>query len=239
MRRTSSVICSFIFCITALVGCATPEPPRWTTYEEAVSSILISQDEQTLVVVTPNYHYILGASPGIVKTLKSSFKKYVSAYFSDFKVDLSGSIEGKVQLNVDGLAIVIDEGIDSEKKIDEAKSIGYQERYSQPFLVYDNDKPLKWMPGPLLVYKDIPLKGKRYKAESQLPKEIMLNKTYRILVTEERTQEAIEEERRKLQSPIRVAKDGLVTIASIPLFVIFGLGGTAACMAVRPDGQCY
>ncbi len=238
MHRTSSVICSLIFCVTALVGCATPEPPRWARYEEAVSSILISQDEQTLVVVTPNYHYIFGAPPGIVKTIKSSFKKYVSAHFSDFKVGLSGSIEGKVHLYVDGLAIVVDEGIDSEKKIDEAKSIGYQELRSEPFLVYDNDKPLKWMPGPLLVY-NIPLKGKRHKAELQLPQEMKLNKTYRISITEERTQEAIEEERKKLQSPIRVAEDGLVTILSIPLFVIFSLGGTAACMAVQPDGQCY
>jgi hypothetical protein len=59
-------------------------------YTEHISSVLISQDEKKLVVVTRNFHYIFLAQPTLVKTLKSSFHPYVSGRFSDFRVSSNG-----------------------------------------------------------------------------------------------------------------------------------------------------
>lgn len=73
-----------------------------STYTEHISSVLVSQDETKLVVVTHNFHYIFAAQQTLVKTLKSSFHPHVSGRFSDFRVSSSGLTSGKVTLVVSG-----------------------------------------------------------------------------------------------------------------------------------------
>jgi hypothetical protein len=73
-----------------------------SNYTERISSVLISQDEKKLVVVTRNYHYIFPAQPTLVKTLKGSFHPHVSGRFADFRVSPYGVTSGKVTLVVAG-----------------------------------------------------------------------------------------------------------------------------------------
>lgn len=69
-------------------------------YREQVSSVLVSKDGKTLVVVGKNHHYIFDAPPAIVRTLTSDYQKYVSAAFGEFLVNDSQRIEGRYALHI-------------------------------------------------------------------------------------------------------------------------------------------
>jgi hypothetical protein len=90
----------FFYCSAAasLSGCAsTPDAP---TTNEIVSSVLVSEDDKKLVVMTPGYHYIFELPPTLLTTLKSDFHPYVEAIFSGFKVNSKGQVSGSVNLTV-------------------------------------------------------------------------------------------------------------------------------------------
>ena len=79
-------------------SCVTSD--EWRTYNESVSSVLISSDNSKLVVMTPRYHYIFDATPSLIGTLKGAFHPYVKATFGGFRVFRSGRTLGTVTLIV-------------------------------------------------------------------------------------------------------------------------------------------
>ena len=87
-----------------LSGCVTEQlwksEPAQDAYRERVSSVLITKDGKTLVVVGKDHHYIFDAPPAIVRTLTSDYQKYVVASFGEFSVDGSQKIEGRYALQI-------------------------------------------------------------------------------------------------------------------------------------------
>lgn len=87
------------FAISGVSSCATQyKVPVETTYKEVVSSVLMSADEKTLVVMTDHFHYIFDIPAPLVQALKGTFHPYVKATFSTFRVDARGKMSGAISL---------------------------------------------------------------------------------------------------------------------------------------------
>lgn len=82
----------------SLSGCVSS--PNAATTNEIVSSVLVSEDGNRLVVMTPSYHYIFELPPTLLTALKSDFHPYVEAIFSEFRVNSKGRVRGNVNLTV-------------------------------------------------------------------------------------------------------------------------------------------
>jgi len=113
-----------ILVIFAATGCATnavmDKMDSVVTYTEEVSSILISEDGKQLVFIGNNYHYIFDVPEQLLLTLKSSFRKSISAHFGKFRIDKNNNIKGKV-------GIVLYEPLSGMQRY-EAISIGYESK---------------------------------------------------------------------------------------------------------------
>jgi hypothetical protein len=72
----------------------------WLLYDGFVSSVLLSQNGETLVIVGDAYHYIFDAPNAIAKTLSSNFRQFVAAEFGIFDVDLSQKITASYKLSI-------------------------------------------------------------------------------------------------------------------------------------------
>lgn len=96
-----------------IVGC-TSSAIRRESYKESVSSVLISADGKSLVVMTQNFHYIFKTTPTLVQALKGSFHEFLVARFSDFRVVASGGITGNVSLGL--LASAPDDAVEDAVK---------------------------------------------------------------------------------------------------------------------------
>ncbi len=111
-----------ILVIFGATGCATSavldEMDSVVIYTEDVSSILISEDEKQLVFIGNNYHYIFDVPEQLLLTLKSSFRKSISAHFGKFRIGKYNNIKGKV-------GIVLNEPLSGMQRY-EAISNGYE-----------------------------------------------------------------------------------------------------------------
>ena len=96
---------------------------RQETYQERVSSVLISQDGKTLAVIGKDHHYLFEAPPVITRTLSSDYQKFTTAAFGTFSVavvwDGSEAIMGVYSLHIDSSA--------TEEARTSAKSAGFAE----------------------------------------------------------------------------------------------------------------
>ncbi len=121
-------ICSYILAILIAMnsyGCATNAvldkmDDDLVIYTEEVSSILVSEDGKQLVFIGNNYHYIFDVPEQLLLTLKSSFRKSISAHFGKFRIGKNNNIEGKV-------GIVLYEPLSGMQR-EEAISIGYESK---------------------------------------------------------------------------------------------------------------
>jgi len=121
IHRIFFIIILVIFTVT---GCATSavldEMDDVVIYTEEVSSILVSEDEKQLVFIGNNYHYIFDVPEQLLLTLKSSFRKSISAHFGKFRIGKNNNIKGKV-------GIVLNEPLSGMQRY-EAISIGYESK---------------------------------------------------------------------------------------------------------------
>ena len=119
IHRIFFIIILVIFVAT---GCATStvldEMDSVVIYTEEVSSILISEDEKQLVFIGNDYHYIFDVPEQLLLTLKSSFRKSISAHFGKFRIGKNNNIKGKV-------GIVLNEPLSGMQRY-EAISNGYE-----------------------------------------------------------------------------------------------------------------
>lgn len=168
LRRTLSLTIGSSF-LTLLPGCAgtTKQPPEEKhTYEERVSSVLITEDGKYIVVIGYKYHYVFGVPGALVKALGSSFHKSIIGAFSVFEVGKSGETAGKYKL------ILKRKATESEKQ--EAIDVGFTEAA---------DGTISY--GGTLV-------GTRYASpafEGPISSRQRLNQTYKVKVTEYRVAE--------------------------------------------------
>src|SRR5690606_19135578 len=86
-------------------GCKNLSPDsNREVYKENFSSIYVTEDKKTLVVVGDRFHYIFDADPIIVSTLYSSYHPYTSATFSDFQVNEKNEVFGFFGIYLDAHA---------------------------------------------------------------------------------------------------------------------------------------
>lgn len=96
-----SVLSTGLILTTTFAGCTSLEmlhSPR--TYDETVSSILISSDATTLAVISEKYHYVFNEIGGIGGIMKSVIRPILNAKFSRFIVHPDNTISGVVVLSV-------------------------------------------------------------------------------------------------------------------------------------------
>lgn len=178
-----------------LTGCLTRALFRNDEYTEDVSSVLISQDGKTLVVIGKQHHYVFEAPRAIVQTLQSSFHSSVAGAFGKFFVDSDGQTIGRYRLILGKSAVDQDQA--------DALAAGY-EPAEDGQLAFNGE-----------------LRGVRYSAgDVRLPATAeKLNNTYRILISAE--QSDAKKAAKSLLTPVTVAVDGALWIAGIPLLVIY------------------
>lgn len=182
-----------------LSGCATEtlwkSKPASDDYVERVSSVLISKDGKTLVIVGSNYHYIFEAPPTIVRTLTSDYQRYVGASLGTFTVDGAQRLTGTFVLHLR------DDAPDGAKT--SAKNAGFVEDASG------------------YLRSDGVLSGTRYDAGNvNIGADARaLNREYHVNINVPRSQNA-DLPRKLLLTPLTVAVDGVLIAGGIALVVV-------------------
>lgn len=197
MKQLYANLILFIILLLTITGCTYDlwaQKSREITYVEAISEILLSEDNQTLAVLSPLYHYLFKVETPLNNTLSSHFRSQLTADFSSFRVTLDQEITGQLVLSLPATLTVTE--------LADAERIGFvanpSEHYQQ------------------LV---ITLHGERYDAgKVLLPTGIQkpLNHHYQVTVIAETGLSTLE----KIKStPIALLGDALV-IGVIPLYPI-------------------
>lgn len=174
-------------------------PATPATYDEVVSSILVTQDRQKLVILGADYHFVFAMPKGIEAALKVPFRRAIAAEFGEFRIHPDGVVTGNYQL------VMSKE--DSAAHIDAASAIGFAEVGSGDHLR---------MLGRLY--------GVRYYADraSAPASRFKLNSPYRVRVI---NQVAGESAAKVAATPVGATADGGLAISATPLVGI-GLGVT-------------
>jgi hypothetical protein len=196
-KLLSKLIASSFVLVAAMLGtgCTISMFSNYS-YNENISSILISQDKKKIVVISEKFHYIFDAPPTLINTLESPIHSKITASFDSFKVTKDNAITGTIQLHPTG------ETSDAERAI--AKELGfyfYNKNYKQG--------NFNWMGY---------IKGTRYSAkEFTMPTTTYykLSKPYVVRIEAERT--TIEKWLRAPLTPITVALDGAIALGAIVL----------------------
>lgn len=196
-HNTLRTIAVFLSSALLLSGCITGKLHDQPTkrYSDTFSSVLISADEKTLVVITPQYHYIFPAPSQLVGVLKSPVHKAITAKMDSFVLSSGNRIAGNIELCLpiasDGVAI------EAAKKIG-FKAAGEHSGYCS----------------------SARLKGKRYSAgELAVNDTYKLNQTYSVYV---KVEPGVLETGTKLAlTPVTLALDGTLIIAGSPLLLAY------------------
>ncbi len=166
-------------------------------FTEEVSSFLISQEGNKLIVIGKAHHYIFDTNNLLKFILQWSEKKQVKASFANFTIKTDQSLSGTYHLrirlenlNPDIKALLIAKGFTQHPVL---KILEYQGK----------------------------LQGKRYLAgKVKIPATMQLNKTYDIPMIEEAPISASEVAKRVLLPPVALLADGVLVIGGIPIFLL-------------------
>lgn len=165
-------------------------------YDELVSSVLVTQDRQKLVVIGADHHFIFDMPKGIEAALKVPFRRAIAAEFGEFRMHPDGVVTGNYQL------LLSKE--DSAAHYDAAAAIGFAEPASGGHL-----RMLGRLYGARYHAERGPAPASRYK----------LSAPYRVRVINHGAAEAPKE----AATPVAATGDGGLAIATTPLVAI-GLG---------------
>ncbi|MCA6218810.1 hypothetical protein KGA65_19885 [Ideonella sp. B7] len=112
----------FLFALGAaslLGACASqPEPLTVTTYHETLTSLLLSQDRQHLVVIGEHYHYIFDAPTPLVDALASPLHAQMEGELGRFTVAADGRTQGDY-------ALILPTGLNEAERA-QAVALGFQ-----------------------------------------------------------------------------------------------------------------
>jgi len=207
------------FFVPGLVSCAWTESNRkeyleglhrYRSYEEEVSSFMISKDSLNLVVITSSYHYIFEIPEKLALVTESDVRPKLTQGYSEFSVDDLDRMSGTITL------YFVPRSTEEEKQ---GKKFGLYRVGSRPRLE-----------------RSYRLVGKRYRASDiQLTAEQQLNNSFRIKIREPnpKFKESGRNSSRAQMSPIEQAANGLLLLVGLPL-LIFTL--SAHCMS--NDDEC-
>lgn len=196
-RNTLSSLAIFLSSALLLSGCLTGKLHHQPTkgYSDTFSSVLISANEKTLVVITPQYHYIFPAPAPLVGMLKSPVHKAVTAKMNSFVLSSGNRISGDIELCLANASESV--AIEAVKKIG-FKKVGEHSGYCS----------------------STRLKGERYSAgELAVSDNYKLNQAYSVYVQVEPG--ALTKGAKLALTPVTLALDGTLIIAGSPLLLAY------------------
>lgn len=160
-------------------------------YKENISSILITEDNSTLVVIGKKYHYVLKNVNKIATIIKSDLHEKCKLQFVDANIDMDNQISGWLKVIMQN---------PSKNEISEAIKYGF---------VKDNSN----------MALEFKLNGTRYLAGAVAPaKKYLLNEQYSISVSE--PESGMKKALKIAATPITVAIDGALFLAHAPGLVL-------------------
>ncbi|MEH6566397.1 MAG: hypothetical protein V7756_13800 [Halopseudomonas sp.] len=177
-------------------GCVTSELYKTREYTETLDAVMVSADEQWMVVLTPDHHYVFPLPEVVRKTFAAEFHDQVNASFEGFSVSSMQRVSGQYRFSIRRAR---------EADRSAALAIGYHAE------------------GDRLVFEGS-VDGTRYPANGLRVDESMqtqaLNRPYQIRVEESLRPHLLG--LRTLVTPLAVMADGLLVIFSVPLVVVVG-----------------
>jgi len=181
----------------------TPKLLDSNKYTEKVNALLLSEDGNTVAILTPEYHYILETPPILKTTLASTYSQKVKAKFGEFTVDTDNDISGLVELELDLRFNRVD-----DVEIQSARDAGYKDGQRESLIT------------------EFRIRGKRYKAVENAAIENLypLKRTYTIRV--EDASSLGNTVARVALTPLAITADG-VYLASVG-FAAFTVGIVAS-----------
>jgi hypothetical protein len=188
-RRKYFKVLALILCFP-LTGCMTTKmyDNDRTTYKEKISSVLITRDNLTLVVMGDKYHYIMKDLGNLGSIIKNHSHKKMEAEFSKFHVESNNKIVGSLKISIKSPTYA---------EYSEALKLGFVK--STDGLILNRE-----------------LSGTRYLAGNIVPaKKYLLNKQYSIIVSE--PEGSARKALKIAATPITVAVDGTVCLAGVSL----------------------
>jgi hypothetical protein len=165
-------------------------------FTEEVSSFLITEDNQKLIVIGKEYHYIFDAHQTLkfISRASASEKKSIRVSFSSFNIKKDQSLSGSYTF----------------KTSQPLKPKFKKQLLAHGFTPHSAIKNL-------LIYKGN-LNGTRYLInELKIPTAMKLSKTYQISMIEEQVLTASEVTKRILLTPLALTADGLIILGGIPI----------------------
>ncbi len=182
-----------IACLCVLFSCAfTPAlyKEKSNIYVEEISSLWVTEDEASIVVLTPKYHYVFEAPPLIMASLKSDFARKVNARFDRFHVGKNNGITGQVLLKV--LQV-------TETEFQSARTLGYKGSTTDEIGAY------------------VVVNGVRYLSNNDTPRTqpYYLNKKHEIEVSE--SSPILDSAVSAALTPIAIVGDGVLMLGGLVL----------------------
>jgi len=183
----------------------TPKLLDSNKYTEQMNSLLLSEDGNTVAIITPKYHYILNTPLVLKSTLESTYAGKVKAQFGEFTVDTDNDISGSVELELDLRFNRV-----NEIEIQSARDSGYQDGQRESLLT------------------EFRIRGKRYKAtENNVIENLYpLKRSYNIKITD--ASSVGSNVARVALTPLAITADG-VYLASVG-FAAFTVGILASAL---------
>jgi len=201
MKKIITLLAAFSFLIFT-GACFTPalydKPAEETkNFVEEVSTFLITQDGQSLIVVGKQHHYIFTANDTLKFVLGWAEKKRVKANFDHFTISSDQTMYGSYSLTVN-----MDNSLSVAAK-NELLKHEFKQEQKQNTLTYRGS-----------------VNGVRYLAgDVTIPATLQLNQKYTIQMTEHyaSTSAAIQ---RVLLTPLALVGDGLLILGGIPVLLL-------------------
>ncbi len=160
-----SALFLFAFILACSSGCThTRALFHSPSYVEKISSLYMSEDENTFVIFSDNYHYIFKLPASLSTALSSDYVKILSARFNEFHVAKNNAISGEVEL-------MVPVSTATKQQLNSALKNGFIQTHEY------------WLTNKINLY------GARYHSNGINPEaaERPLNGNYSIKITEDRT----------------------------------------------------
>lgn len=177
------------------------DPEEYTT--DRITSFLMTADHKKLIVLGEHYHYIFDMPPGLDTTLDAPFRVYVEASFSGFEAsgsDIKGAYTRRLMKGdyIPGRVINV-----TDAMVQAAVNAG--------FVLENRSYVLKGE-----------VSGHRYDASTFKSTEKLqhFNKDYYVFVHEQKTASVAGTIARIPLTPLAIAADGALFVASIPVAII-------------------
>lgn len=204
LRKLGIIIAACFFmvfggaCVTSAV--LKDKNYSYRTYQETVSSFLVSADKKKIVVLGKDRHYLFHFHPKLQRILGSPINTKITADFKTFTLDTSKTtVHGRFQLKLDTRLVS-----ESDKPL--LKKLGFIERKS-------NGETAEW-------YSHQFLSGQYYRAGNfALPTNSQyLNQTYQVKIREKTPKN--DTVRKALLTPLALTADGVLMIGAIPFLIV-------------------